>query len=180
MPNNMILMEFDKEDPKMIKQIADNIALVKAAKLDVCILGSSKKRIQFSKGIHVWIKSTDIENSNLMILLSYIILGHPDWKKGKIKIFEIAEKEMIENTREKLLHIIQSGRLPISPANIEIVEKKADTNYKKQINEMSSEAGLVVVGFLEEQLRHDPDVFIGYSDIGDVLFVYSGKQKTIE
>lgn len=180
MPNNILLLEFNKEQPEKIKQIAENVSLAKAAMLDICVLASCKRRIQYSKGIHVWIKSTDIENSNLMILLSYIMLGHPDWRKGKIKIFEIAEKDMIENTRQKLLHIIQEGRLPISPANIEIVEKKADVNYKTQINEGSAEAGLVVVGFLEEQLKHDMDVFQGYDQVGDVLFVYCGKQKPIE
>ncbi|MCG8699017.1 MAG: hypothetical protein MI922_13260, partial [Bacteroidales bacterium] len=100
-------------------------------------------------------------------------------KKGKITIFEISEKSMIEDNRKKLVNIIQTGRLPISPANIEIIEQKENVSYKKQIAERSHEAGLVVVGFLEEQLKHDTDVFRGYDDVGDVLFVYSKKQKPI-
>ncbi len=87
--NNMMIFEFDKENPVNLKQIAENISLAKAGNLDICILGSSRRNIHFKQGIHVWIRSIDIENSNLMILLSYIILGHPDWRKGKINIFDI-------------------------------------------------------------------------------------------
>lgn len=171
MENNMILFEFDKEKPDNLKQIADNVALTRAGDLDICVLGISKREINFKNGIHVWIKTTDFENSNLMILLSYIILGHPEWKKGKIKIFNICKEKELGKTRENLLELIKAGRLPISPKNIEIIKSDENINAKKHINERSKDAGLTVIGFREEQLKFSRDVFLGYDDLGDVLFV---------
>ena len=179
MANNMILFEFDKKKYEDVQQIIENIALAKAAMLDVCILASTHHKIIFKRGIHVWIRSIDYENSNLMILLSYIILGHPDWRKGKIKIFEITHGEQVEEIREKLTGIIQSGRLPISPKNIEIIKMEENENHKKIICERSKEAGLTVIGFREEVLKHDKNVFCGYDELGDILFVNASQLREI-
>lgn len=180
MPNNMILFEFDNENKTDLKQIAENIALARSANLDVGLLATSNKKVNFRKGIHVWIKETDFENSNLMILLSYIILGHPDWRKGKIKIFEIAPSGKVEESRKQLLEIIHTGRLPISPGNIEIIESNDDVSVKSIISEYSQDAGLTLIGFREEQIKHSMEVFDGYETLGDVLFINATQQRIIE
>ena len=162
-----------------VKRIIDNISLAKAAHLDIAVLAATSKTIHFKQGIHVWIRHIDHENANLMILLSYIILGHSDWKKGKIKIFEITQSENIEESREKLTEIIQSGRLPISPKNIEILVLEETRNFKSLITEHSKEAGLTMIGFLEEQLKFDGDIFSGYDDLGDVLFINASELREI-
>ncbi|MBT5992297.1 MAG: amino acid permease [Bacteroidetes bacterium] len=82
MENNMVLFEFDKEDPSKLSNIVDNFALVNSGNFDICILGSSKRNPEPKDDIHIWIKSTDSGNANLMILLSFIISGHPDWKQS--------------------------------------------------------------------------------------------------
>ncbi len=181
LPNNMILFEFDKEIRDGLQQIAENVSLARAANLDVCVLGSTNRKINFKQGIHVWIKSTDFENSNLMILLSYIILGHADWKKGKITIFEISPTGKGEEHKQKLLNTIQTGRLPISPGNIEIIEANQDVSSKSIICERSLDAGLTLVGFREEQLKHNIDeVFGGFEEMGDMLFINATKQISLE
>lgn len=181
MENNMIIFEYSKEDTQNIPQIIDNYALTRAGDFDVCILGSSTKQIIYKNGIHVWIRGTDFENSNLMILLSYIILGHPDWKKGHIKIFDFTTSEDLEGERKKLLELIQSGRIPISPRHIEMLKVDDDVNPKKLINKKSADAGLTVVGFRGEQLKHDgAEMFKGYDEVGNILFVNSYKQKEIQ
>ena len=179
MSNNMILFEFEKKKPEQVQPILENMALAKAAKLDVCILAFSHNQINVKQGIHVWIRSIDQENANLMILLSYIMLGHPDWKKGKIKIFEIAKKHQIEESKDKLTELILSGRLPISPKNIEILEMEENVSYKSLINERSKDAGLTMVGFIEDQLKFDTKLFSGYEGIGDVLFVNASQLREI-
>ncbi len=47
------------------------------------------------------LRKEDYENANLMILLSYIILGHSDWKNGEIKIFATFPKEEFKARRRK-------------------------------------------------------------------------------
>ena len=46
------------------------------------------------------------------------------------------------------------------------------TNIKALVNEHSEEAALCIVGFHSEQLKHDGEqVFLGYENTGDTLFV---------
>jgi len=180
MPNNMVLFEFNKETKQELKQISDNIALARSAKMDVGVLAATNRKINYKQGIHVWIKETDFENSNLMILLSYIVLGHNDWRKGKIKIFEIVSPGKVEDSRSKLLQIIQTGRLPISPGNIEIIESNDEVSVKTTICEHSKDAGLTLIGFREEQIKHSMEVFDGYEVLGDVLFINASQERTIE
>ncbi len=179
MENNLMMFEFDKENPTNLHQITENISLVKAGKLDICVFGTSRKQITFKHGIHVWIKSHDYENSNLMILLSYIILGHSDWRKGKIKIFNLCKENDLENTRNQLTALIETGRLPISPKNIELIKEDENVNAKSLINSKSVDAGLTVIGFVEEQLKHNHEIFTGYENIGDVLFVNASEHREI-
>ncbi|UCG28144.1 MAG: hypothetical protein JSV24_01945, partial [Bacteroidales bacterium] len=180
MENNMILFEFDKEKPVNLEQIIDNYSLCRSGDFDICVLGSSRQKINFKKGIHIWISRYDFENTNLMILLSYIIMGHHDWRKGAIKIFDVCKEEDFEETREKLNELVISGRLPISKKNIELIKKEEQVSIQNLINSKSSEAGLTLVGFLGEQLKHDKyELFTGYDKIGNILFVNARKELSI-
>lgn len=180
MENNMVIFEFDKENPENLDQITDNFNLVRAGDYDVCILGSSRRKTDFDGGIHVWIQSTDEENSSLMILLSYILLGHPDWRKSQIKIFDICKDLEEKEVQENLLNMIESGRLPISPKNIEIIKRDENLSSKMLINEKSRDAGLTMVGFRTEQIKHDGnDLFDGYNEVGNILFINAHKEKEI-
>ncbi len=80
--NNMMLFEYKKGETEWLGDIIDNYSVLKTAGYDLCILGSSDKSFGYRKGIHIWLSKEDIDNANLMILLSYIILGHKDWAKG--------------------------------------------------------------------------------------------------
>nr|WP_218917959.1 amino acid permease [Draconibacterium orientale] len=83
--NNLILFEFSRTDPGNLKEITGNYQIVESAGFDICILNTSYKSFGYKKEIHIWIRPEDYVNANLMILLGYIILGHPEWKKGKLK-----------------------------------------------------------------------------------------------
>ncbi len=181
MENNMVILEFDKESPENLREIVDNYPLVSAGKFDVCILASSERSINFKNGIHVWIRSEDFENSHLMILLSFIIQGHPAWRKGEIRIFDICKKEEEDQVRVQLEELVQSGRLPITSKNIQVITQNTDKNIREVIVEHSSLAGLTIIGFRGELLKHEGGkVFQGYGEMGDILFVNSHSQKQIE
>lgn len=114
MENNMLILEYDKENPIELDDILDNFRLVNAGNFDVCILASSRKPIIFKNGIHVWIKTSDEDNANLMIILSFILLGHPDWKQANIRIFNLCKEDTVDETREQMKALIENGRLPIT------------------------------------------------------------------
>ena len=180
MENNMVIFEYSKERPEELHEIMENHALVNAGNFDVCILASSQKNIVFKQGIHVWIKSTDEYNANLMILLSFIISGHPDWKKSKIKIFDICKPDQYYEIQENNKKLIKEGRLPITDKNIEIIIEEPEVNSKQLIIEKSKDAALTLIGFRGESLKHDEEVFPGYEELGTILFVNSHNQKMIE
>ncbi len=178
--NNMIVFEYDKEDPQNLGEIIENINLIKAGNFDICLLASSRKDIIFRNGIHVWINSEDPENASLLILLSFIISGHPDWKRANIKIFEICPESEYGITREKLHDLVNAGRLPITAQNIEIIKEEPGLTPKQMINSRSASAGLVMTGFRTEWLKHNGEAVLdGYDDVGSLLFVNSRNQKEI-
>ncbi|MDX2444285.1 MAG: hypothetical protein QNK30_10855 [Bacteroidales bacterium] len=181
MENNMILFEFSKSDTRKLDRIIDNYALVRSGDYDVCVLGSSKREIEFKNGIHIWINNYDHENMNLMILLSYIILNHPDWGKGMIKIFLVCKETDFEETKKDLTDLIKEGRLPIAAKNIEVIIQNQEMNIRETINDKSKDAGLTLIGFTAEHLKHDKtELFKGFDGIGNVLFVSAKDKKVIK
>ena len=178
--NNMILFEYAKHRSDNLQDIVDNFQLVKSTDFDICILASSDRKFGIKNDIHIWITSQDYANANLMILMAYIILGHPEWRKGSIKIFVISSEEEIETQREKLLSMINSGRLPISRNNIQFILQEIEKDSRAIINKESKDADLTIIGFREELIRHkEADVFDGYDGIGDILFMNTSKEKMI-
>lgn len=181
MENNMIIFEYDKNKSEGLEEIIENLALVQAGDFDVCILGSSSRRINFENGIHVWLRNWDFENANLMILLSYILLGHPDWEKAFIKIFSACDIGEKEKETEKLNELVLNGRLPIFEKNIQVIEMEQGMSFKSLVNEYSAEAGLTIIGFQEELLKREGSLFFeGYDKTGDVLFVDAKGLKEIK
>lgn len=178
--NNMILFEFSKHNPDNLEDIVDNIQLIKSMEFDICILGSSDRKFGLKRQINIWITSQDYENANLMILLAYILLGHPEWKKGHINILVISPEEEVEVQRERFLLLISTGRLPITSKNVQFIPQRVDIDPRVIINEKSVDADLTIIGFRNELIRNkEADVFMGYEDVGDILFVNTNKEKQI-
>jgi len=76
--NNLILFEFSRSEPENMDVIIDNLGIIESAYFDICILNTSNKGYGYKKDIHLWLSSHDFENATTMILLAYIILGHPE------------------------------------------------------------------------------------------------------
>lgn len=181
MENNMLIFDFDKEESDDLDIIVDNYKVVNAGEFDICVLGVSRKPVYFRNGIHLWIKTFDEMNANLMILISFIILGHPDWKKSNIKIHYVCREDEKVMVKQWLDDLINSGRMPIFSHNIEIVIREEDVPVKNVINDYSSEAGLTIIGFTAEDVKlHGRKVFEDYDKLGDVLFVNACSPKIID
>jgi hypothetical protein len=180
MENNMVIFEYNKEFPENLKEIAENTELIKAGHFDICLLASSRKDMNFRNGIHVWIDFEEPENSSLLILMSFIISGHPDWKKSNIKVFETCKPDQYEETKSSLTELVRTGRLPLTEKNIEIITEESGMTLKSLINKKSGPAALTMIGFNTQGLKHKLDVVLkGYDEIGTILFVNSHNQKEI-
>lgn len=179
--NNLLLLEFSKPEPDNLADIVDNFKLVRSVDFDVIILGSNQRSYGLHQSIHIWITATDYNNANLMILLAYIILGHKDWKKGYIKIFAVVREDTAEEERNRLFTLIETGKLPISPKNVEIILRKEAKDIRTIVNEKSIDADLTIIGFNDDLLKHQGKaVFEGYDGIGNTLFVNAGEEKLIK
>ena len=177
---NMFLFEYSRIHPDGLIDIIDNLPLVFASDFDTCILASSEKGFGYRHEIHIWITQNDYENANLMILTAYILMGHPDWKYAEIKIYAIFPEEGINEQRDKLLQLIKEGRLPISSNNIEVIAKVEGKTNKDLINEISPAADLTIIGFRSEAVKQlGTDVFAGFYESGNILFVNARNEKEI-
>jgi hypothetical protein len=180
MENNMVVFEFDKNHPEELERILDNINLARAGNFDICIFAGSTYPVRNKNGIHVWIRETDEKNTNLMILLGYIIMAHPDWRKSRIKIFITSTRGEKEIVKEDLQERIARGRLPITLANIEIVMLSERQTVSNAVITHSKYAGLTLIGFREEIIKHDAkSFFTDFNEIGDILFVNAAQSKLI-
>lgn len=179
--NNLILFEFSRSEPESMDVVLDNLNLIESAYFDICILNTSYKGFGYRKEIHLWISSHDFENATTMILLAYIILGHPEWKKGLIRIFTVYPKSAGETERDQLLQLIKSGRLPISPKNVQIVNAENESHRADTIAKYSSDADLCIVGLSKDEFsKENIRKFNEYDNLGNMLYVFSNKEKVIQ
>ena len=179
--NNMILFEFSQTEPELLEEALNTHDIRAATGFDLCVLSTSYKGFGYKKQIDIWITSEDSDNANLMILLGYIILGHPEWKDGIIKIFAIYQPEAITHRKEELKLLIKEGRLPISMANINLISSGGDKSTREIIGEVSVDADLTIMGFRHEKLdTNGYKLFTGYNKLGNVLFVSANKKKEIK
>ncbi|WP_448519427.1 APC family permease [Rhodoflexus sp.] len=178
--NNVIMFEFSKSNPEGLANIAAHFQLARATEFDAIVLGSSDRNFGYHSEIDIWITSNDYENATLMILLGYIILGHPEWSSACIKIFAIYPEDELAEQKQNLMELINSGRLPISPSNIELIPQKENVDTKTIINQKSKRADLTIIGVRAESVKHSGEaVFMGYDSIGDVLFVNTKTMKSL-
>lgn len=178
--NNVILFEYSPVQTERLKDIVQNFGLIKAAEFDVIILKTGEKGYGYKHEVHIWLTAEDFINGNLMILLAYIILGHPEWKRGYIKIFAVYPEAEATQQKDKLIGLINQGRLAISPNNIEVIGRKEDRSIKAIINQRSGDADLTIIGFHQEALKkHNEEVFAGYDKLGNVMFVNTDAEKII-
>ena len=179
--NNLLLLEYSKVESSNLTDIVDNFNLIHAVDFDVLILGTCERGYGLQREIHVWITNDNYDNANLMILLAYIILGHKDWAGGHIKIFALYPEDICDAERNELFKLIDTGRLPISKNNIQVMARKGGTDKRSVITQHSQDADLIITGFRSESLnKNGTDLFAGYDDLGNVLFVNSVSRKLIE
>ena len=178
--NNLLLLEFSKLNQAGLDDIIDNFKLIKSVDFNIGILGLSERGFGLKKTIHVWITRAHYESANLMILLAYVMTGHPDWEGAEIKLFAVFEESKMAEEEQALYDLIETGQLPISRNNIDVLCRMDESDSKSVIARKSGEADLVILGFRDEALKRiGPEYFSGYEEIGNVLFVNAGEEVKI-
>jgi amino acid transporter len=178
--SNTLLIEYSDEDMEGADQLVKNYDLLRASRLDLVLLRSSIKGFGDRKRIHLWITPDDSANANLMILMAYILQGHPDWRHSHIEVFCIHHGEDELERHTALTKRITEDRIPIAPQNIQMVLRKEATRHRALIGERSRHADLTFIGFSKEKLQtNGRDVFESHHGIGNILFVDAHDQMNI-
>ncbi len=87
----------------------------------------------------------------------------------------------IERKREEIRELIKIGRLPISYKNINLINMKDPEMVREKTSLTSLDADLTIIGFNSEKITTvGYELFTGYDNLGNVLFVSSNKEKEIK
>ncbi len=181
MENNSILFEFHEDDEKDIADIVDGCHYASLVDYNLCVLRSSEHHFGYKQQIHIWLTPGDYRNANLMILIAYIIMGHPEWRDCEIDIFAAFDENNLTKEVNRLSRLIDHGRIPISLKNVvKIPWNKNIRDYESLVTERSNTADLVIMGFSLSKLGQEEGAFFKkFKAIKQILFVRAGQRIAI-
>ena len=182
LPNNCILLEFDRENTDEIEEVVQGARLAANSLFNVLILRSTGYRFGYRSSIHVWVTEDNLSNAPMMLLLAYIIVGHADWKRAEIRLFVCSDSTDAEQEANKLSALMQEGRLPISMQNVTSVSYNGQASLENEVSLRSNQADLTIVGLTSENIDSDglEQNLRSYEGSNDVLFVHSVEQILID
>ena len=182
LPNNCILLEFDRENADEIEEVVQGARLAANSLFNVLILRSTGYRFGYRSSIHVWVTEDNLSNAPMMLLLAYIIVGHPDWKRAEIRLFVCSDSTDAEQEANKLSALTQEGRLPISMQNVTSVSYNGQASLENEVSLRSNQADLTIVGLTSENIDSNglEQNLRAYEGANDVLFVHSVEQILID
>ncbi|MFH1071305.1 MAG: amino acid permease [Candidatus Glassbacteria bacterium] len=178
--NNTLMFEFSEGEVNELEDIIDSCTFAAIASFNILILRSSERHFGYRKSIHIWLTPGDYQNANLMIILAYILAGHPEWDNSEIQLFTAFHEADMNSEVERLNRMITQGRIPISQKNVIPVPLQESAPFDSLVCERSSEADLVITGFSYRKMQQDSGKFLkGFDSIKDILFVRAGERILI-
>jgi len=181
MENNSILFEFHEDHPEDINNILDGCHFASIVEFNIAVLRSSDRHFGYKRCIDIWLTPGDYSNANLMILLAYILMGHPEWKGCKIELFAAYKAGEPDNHMERLNRLIDGGRIPISKKNLQKIPwDQKNTSFEQMVTKHSETADLVIMGFsLQKLIEEKGEFFKKFGSLKDILFVRAGQKIVI-
>ena len=165
-----------------IGEVAQCAALAAESRFNVLVLRSTKYRFGYRSSIHVWVTEDNLESAPMMLLLAYIIVGHPEWKRAQVQLFSCFQAADAERQAQGLAEMLRKGRLPISEQNVTSVPCGTRESLEREVRRHSAQADLVIAGLAADAFR--PDMaerqLRAYRGANDVLFVRAREKVLIE
>ena len=182
MENNTILFEYGVHDgAEVLDEVVAGLRLAEATPMNRLVLRHGDNFFGVRKTIHVWLTWHDARNANLMILLTYILLGHRDWYGAEVSIFAAYPRGDAREKKEGLHEMITEGRLLISEKNVLVIPTDDGIDFQRLVETRSETADLVLLGFTNERLeRKGAELFRRFPSLRDVFFVSAEEEIEIE
>jgi len=182
LPNNCVLLEFDRDRPDEVEEVKEGIPLVANSLFNVLVLRSTGYRFGYRSSIDVWVTEDNLKNAPMMLLLAFIIVGHPDWRRAEIRLFACSEATDAKREANRLSTLMKEGRLPISMHNVTSVSYSSQKALEQEIEHRSSQTDLVIAGLTGEDIYSEKlaKTLQSYEAANDVLFVHAIEQISID
>ncbi len=182
LPNNCVLFEFDKQHPEEISEIAQGARLASESIFNVLILRSTQYRFGYRSSIHLWVTEEALDSAPMMVLLAYIIVGHPEWRRADIQLFACFDAQRAELEKNSLSGLLSEGRLPISTQNVTPVPLSDASDLEVEVSRRSATADLTITGLLAADIEDDRagEALMRLDKANDVLFVLSSERVPID
>lgn len=182
LPNNCVLFEFDKQHPEEIAEVAQGAVLAAESVFNVLILRSTQYRFGYCSSIHLWVTEETLDCAPMMLLLAFIIVGHPEWRRAKIQLFACFDSLEADQEEDRLSGLLSEGRLPISRQNITAVQCADSAALDVEVGRRSAEADLTITGLLGSDIEPDraSEALMRLDKANDVLFVLSSERVSID
>ena len=132
MENNTVMFELSVHDPPEVRdEVLDGCRFAAATDMDILVLRHGDHFFGSRSQIHIWLTWHDYRNAPLMILLCYMLVGHPDWRAAEIHInAAVPEQEAAEEVA-RLEEMIATGRIPISRRNLTLFPTDPEAGFVK-------------------------------------------------
>ena len=182
LPNNCVLFEFDKQRPEEIGEVAQGAHLAAESIFNVLVLRSTQYRFGYRSSIHLWVTEETLDCAPLMVLLAYIIVGHPEWRRAQIQLFACSDSHKAEREKDRLSSLLEEGRLPIPSQNITPVPCANESALEVEVGRRSASADLTIAGLLGTDIERDraSEALMRLDKANDVLFVLSSERVLID
>jgi hypothetical protein len=182
MDNNTILFEYGLHDPdSVLAEVLAGLRMAGATPMNRLVLRHGDNFFGSRKSIHVWLTWHDVRNANLMILLTYILLGHRDWQGAEVSIFAAYPRGEARERTADLHAMIAEGRLLISEKNVMVIPTHDGIDFEKLVEARSEAADLVMLGFTTGMLEHrGAEIFDRFTSLRDTLFVAAEEEIDIQ
>jgi len=179
---NSTMLEFHLGDDELwFDEMIDGCELAWESRTSPLLVRHGDRFFGSRRKLHLWITWRDFDNAPLMILLAYILLGHPAWRHAELLIHAAFPEGDAGEASARLVELIRQGRLPISVRSLRIIPTDDAVEYERLVEERSSEADLVVMGFQRERLAEKGAALLRrFPKLGDVLFVSAAEKIVID
>jgi hypothetical protein len=178
--NNTIMFEFSQNRKDELDELMEGIQTARTAGFNTLVLRSTEHYFGTRRNIDIWIMKDDFRNINLMILLAYIILEHPEWSEADITIHTLFPKGEKAQLAKRVRSLISKGRLPISVRSVRTFSYESEDELRAIITKRSRNSDLTIMGFTEFEMgREGPDLFTKNPLGTDTLFVSAAQDLVI-
>ena len=146
------------------------------------ILRSTPYRFGYRSSIHLWVTEETLDCAPMMLLLAFIIVGHPEWRRAEIRLFACFDSLEPDQEKDRLSGLLSDGRLPISSQNITAVQCADSAALDVEVGRRSAEADLTITGLLGADIEPDraSEALMRLDKANDVLFVLSSERVSID